>query len=267
MKTQYRTWWLPAVLAAGGILGFAAAGGYLVWGIIVSFVWAVCFYCWHRYDVSRLIKETDREIRRHICDEKDRAFLQAASAHRHDLMNEIQLLLGYLQLQKYDKVKEFADMMKEKAAQESALFHLGVPGLTLFLYELQTDRVLELVLEIEPGLQLDQLLSHPREFGNLLIDLIQSLRGCAVKGDSVPRLTLELYMKDGRLHAAAELAGENDRHQARARYNKWKAEAEKRWPQAEFVLKCHEHALQAAVSIPAAANFSERDGKVFHFFH
>jgi stage 0 sporulation protein B (sporulation initiation phosphotransferase) len=61
-------------------------------------------------------------------DKKDntKEFLHLLSQYRHDVMNQVQLLKGYLQLQKYDRLHSPLETLIEDAQRHSALSNL--PG-------------------------------------------------------------------------------------------------------------------------------------------
>ncbi|MDP4095653.1 Spo0B domain-containing protein [Paenibacillus sp. P96] len=56
----------------------------------------------------------------------------ALNHHRHDWMNDLQVLYGYIRMGKYDKSAECVERIKERAAQDSKLSKLGIPALIFF---------------------------------------------------------------------------------------------------------------------------------------
>ena len=58
---------------------------------------------------------------------------------RHDWMNELQLILGYIQLGKQDKAEEKIHEIIEKAGQNRALDRLLIPKTTIFLHLLNAE--------------------------------------------------------------------------------------------------------------------------------
>ena len=57
---------------------------------------------------------------------------------RHDYLNDLQLLLGYVQLRRYDKIAECVDMLKQRMAEDSRVSKLGHLGLAEALLTYRT---------------------------------------------------------------------------------------------------------------------------------
>jgi sensor histidine kinase regulating citrate/malate metabolism len=73
---------------------------------------------------------------------------------RHQWMNELQLLYGYLQLQKWDKLKPAVERIKAKALQESYVSRLGVAELTTYLLTFESGGK-SMTLDIELSEEVD----------------------------------------------------------------------------------------------------------------
>lgn len=139
------------------------------------------------------------------------AYMHAFSLFRHDWMNDIQLLVGYARLKKYDKLIKFTEMIKEKAAGESALFKLGIPRLTLFLYTFKTDaNSMRLHLRIEPELRLDQRLDRPEETAETVVRLVGHFSSSA-RGGNDGELHLQMFVEEGCLAILFRYEGEYER--------------------------------------------------------
>lgn len=104
---------------------------------------------------------------------KDELLMDVVNYLRHDWMNDIQVLYGYLRMNKVDKMIEFMETIKQKAARESLIAKLGVTELIVYL---QTFRVrcpmIQLEVEVEPGLQLQELPVDAGWVANLTIALL-----------------------------------------------------------------------------------------------
>jgi hypothetical protein len=262
MRTQIDTAWLPAVLAVGGLLGLAAAGGNIVWGIAASLVWTVCYGYFLTRKRSGMLRRTEMESAEPVCSDemKDRIFLRAVSLHRHDLINDIQLLQGYAQLGKIDKVRECIDMMKNKAAQETVLFHLGIPRLVLFLYRFSAEqRHVSLELELEPELYLDKSIPCAETFADLVIDWIETLQRYG-GADEMPFLSLEMFKQDGILHVFLEYEGSYDERSVRERYEQSARFIAGQWHGAAMDTEYSDRRLTARLQIPLAAEIQAEHG-------
>lgn len=219
---RYAAQWLPAILGAAGLWSLAAAAGWIGWGALAAMIWVAVFYLWKRIVMDKLPKRSQPGVEaQSLIDKKTESFLHTVSLHRHDLMNEIQLLLGYVQLKKYDKLRDFVEQMKDKAAQESVLFRLGAPQLVLYLYQLQADnRQLEVELEIEADLKLDQCVVDAHALGAWLIELVQLFEVYGVSEEEVNSLVLEMFKETGELHIYITFEGKYEVRSLRERYEK-----------------------------------------------
>ena len=261
MKTHNDAAWLPALLAAGGMLACAAAGGAYGWGIVASIVW-MAWYMWYLQRSVRTEPEAEAlpepvEQADRPTEDQDRAFVHTVSLHRHDWINQIQLLQGYAQLEKYDKVRECIDTMKDKAAQEGTLFQLGSPKLVLYLYRLLAEqRDFRLELELQPGLRLDYQIRHAEAFAGLVVEMIEALRlgmreGADEAGDS-RSLTVEMLVENGTLNVFLEYEGAYDRLYVRERYEQLMQNANIQWEGAETDVRSSERLLSVRLHIPLA---------------
>ncbi|MBP1156577.1 MULTISPECIES: Spo0B domain-containing protein [unclassified Paenibacillus] len=80
-------------------------------------------------------------------DNPDLRILRLFNHYRHDWMNDIQILMGYVQLKKYDKLSSLMEKIKDKVQQESYVSKLGIPHLIIHLLTFQAE-VKELTLDI-----------------------------------------------------------------------------------------------------------------------
>lgn len=74
--------------------------------------------------------------------------------HRHDWMNDLQVLFGYIQMNKQDKIKEYIHRLSDKLTRESLVSKLADPELVAYLLRFRAvcDR---LQLEVDPSGEID----------------------------------------------------------------------------------------------------------------
>lgn len=82
----------------------------------------------------------ERNLSERRLDEHRQLWIDTLSHARHDWLNDLQLLIGYVQLRKYDKLAECVDMLKQRLAEESRVSKLGHPGLVEALLTHKTRR-------------------------------------------------------------------------------------------------------------------------------
>jgi stage 0 sporulation protein B (sporulation initiation phosphotransferase) len=61
-------------------------------------------------------------------------FLHTLNIQRHDWMNDLQVIYGYIQLKKLDNLKASVEKINSKLLQDSHIAKLGNPEISLFLY-------------------------------------------------------------------------------------------------------------------------------------
>ncbi|ANF98049.1 Spo0B domain-containing protein [Paenibacillus bovis] len=81
--------------------------------------------------------------------------IEAFSHHRHDWMNDLQLLYGYIQLGNRDRLIENIERIKEQMMTDSRVSKLGIPPLIFYLQSFKAlNRDIQLEVEIEDGITL-----------------------------------------------------------------------------------------------------------------
>jgi stage 0 sporulation protein B (sporulation initiation phosphotransferase) len=87
-----------------------------------------------------------------------RQMIDLISHYRHDWMNDIQLLFGYISLKKYDKLDGCMDKIRTKALEESCIAKLGIPSLVASFISFRLYyHALTLELEMEQDINLASL--------------------------------------------------------------------------------------------------------------
>lgn len=130
----------------------------------------------------------EREL--HVQEQRlQQAAIRTLGHHRHDWMNELQVLYGYIQLGKPDKSIQCVERIKESIALDSRIAKLGIPSLVFYLQSYRTySTSLDLVIQVEEGLQLSDKLT-PETGEELTSMVMQTVRayqysGRAAQGDS-----------------------------------------------------------------------------------
>lgn len=140
--------------------------------------------------------------------------IRTLNHHRHDWMNELQVLYGYIRMQKPDKTVEYMEKIKGKMAEESKIAKLGEPTLVSYIQSFRTlTNAVQLKVEIEDGVTFKELPVDSVKIASSLIEIINAYRFAAVPKDGEASvLTMKLSMDQEALYAAfyyqGELAGE-----------------------------------------------------------
>lgn len=105
--------------------------------------------------------EVKGELDRQLEDQREASrseLLQTVGRLRHDWMNDIQVLAGYIQLRKYDYLLPYVEKIKAKMQNESSLAKLGVPSLIAYILTFRTEcKEFELEVELPEDIVLSQL--------------------------------------------------------------------------------------------------------------
>jgi stage 0 sporulation protein B (sporulation initiation phosphotransferase) len=120
--------------------------------------------------------------------------IRTLSHHRHDWMNDLQILYGYLRLKKPDKAVEIVDRIRERMENDSKISALGSAELSIYLLSFRTlcDHV-RLDFKVADGLQLDRMPFQMEKLTAVLIGIINSVRYRAVSpasGENLLHVTL-----------------------------------------------------------------------------
>jgi stage 0 sporulation protein B (sporulation initiation phosphotransferase) len=181
----HRSWW-SLVLFASWML---AAGAFL-WGLERRK---------HREHCDRLIEHAQLSS------------IRTLSHHRHDWMNELQILYGYLRLNKIDKAVDVVDRIRVRMEHDSKLSQIGIPELATYLLSFRTVcDTMRLEVDIQDGLHLDRLPYEAEELSKAVIGLVNAIRFRAVNsmiGENILKLTLR-HGGDGGLKIEMAYEGE-----------------------------------------------------------
>ncbi|WP_256756756.1 Spo0B domain-containing protein [Cohnella sp. WQ 127256] len=158
------------------------------WSLITFVLWT--------FAVGSLMGLLERRKHREHCDRlltrAQLSTIRTLSHHRHDWMNELQILYGYLRLNKPDKAVAVVDRIRERMEQESRISQIGIPELAAFLLSFRTVcDTLRLEVEIQDGLYLDRLSYAAEDLSKTIIGLVNVIRFRAVSpldGENVLRL-------------------------------------------------------------------------------
>lgn len=98
--------------------------------------------------------------------------------HRHDWMNDLQVLYGYIRMGKHERSVQYVERIKERVLEESRVAKLGVPSLVFYLQSFRTcSGDLQLSVHVEDQLQLETAIS-PEDGESLASAVIEFLDAC-----------------------------------------------------------------------------------------
>ncbi|WP_410514333.1 Spo0B domain-containing protein [Paenibacillus sp. BR2-3] len=144
--------------------------------ILVIWVAAVIGFSniWNRRHYERELRVQEQSLQQ--------AAIRTLNHHRHDWMNDLQVLYGYIQLGKPDKTVQTVERIKERIALDSRIAKLGVPSLVFYIQSFRTHRgSLELEVQVEEGLNLEDKLT-PEAGDELTSVIMQTVRAYQYSG-------------------------------------------------------------------------------------
>ncbi len=137
--------------------------------------------------------------------------IRTISHHRHDWMNELQIMYGYLRLNKPDRAAEIVERIRERMDNESRISGLGHAELSMFLLSYRTTcDQMRLEVQVQEGLSLERLSIDVDKLAGSLIGLIRLFQFRAVSSSrgAENMLRLTVSRSDDALRVELEYEGE-----------------------------------------------------------
>ncbi|UJF31991.1 Spo0B domain-containing protein [Paenibacillus hexagrammi] len=153
-----------------------------------------------KMQVSR-VQEAAIEEQRRKETEYHSNVLQIVNRMRHDWMNDIQILFGYIQLKKFDNLQPYMEKIKTSMQQESNLSKLGIPALItyLFMFRVQS-KSLQLEIGLDQEVNLQQLPVRSSLIQQVVQKTVELLQRYSMAGDEeIGVISLEFDIQDDHL--------------------------------------------------------------------
>jgi stage 0 sporulation protein B (sporulation initiation phosphotransferase) len=139
----------------------------------LTIIAGVCGYAFYRYERSRLEEQARQELNEQE-NESQLNILQIVNRLRHDWMNDIQVLFGYIQLKKYDNLPTYMEKIRYSMQQESLLSKLGIPALITYILKFRAQaKAIQLEIGLEQEISLHNLPVQPGLIVNLVYDTVE----------------------------------------------------------------------------------------------
>ncbi|MDB5053449.1 MAG: putative sporulation initiation phosphotransferase [Bacilli bacterium] len=164
-----------------------------IWiSLLLAVLFVVCSVC---------IFLTYKEERRQLQTIKEQLIIDLVSHYRHDWMNDIQLLFGYVSLKKYDKLDDCMDKIRNKALQESCVAKLGIPSLVAFFITFRLHYTMfDLELEMDQDINLAALPLDTVKVSKFVQDMVKLFHSHALLSDEEPNvLSLQFDLEEDAL--------------------------------------------------------------------
>ncbi|MFD0694099.1 Spo0B domain-containing protein [Paenibacillus sp. GCM10027628] len=168
--------------------------------VALLLITVLCGYTAFKLEASRLHEKWSQELQRQE-NQNDSNVLQIVNRLRHDWMNDMQLLFGYIQLKKFDNLQPYMEKIKMNMQQESNLSKLGIPSLIayLLLFRVQS-KSLQLEIELDQEVNLGQLPLREGLIETMVRKTVELFKQYAASGgDECGVLSLEFDVQEDSL--------------------------------------------------------------------
>jgi len=125
--------------------------------------------------------------------------IRTMNHHRHDWMNDLQIISGYIQLKKHDKLVRSVERIRDRMHAESKVAKLGIPTLVLFFQSFRTTcNEIQLEIDIVDELNLAEIpLTVPQEtLSRAVQEMVWATRQCAVPTIGEPQILYIMFEKN-----------------------------------------------------------------------
>lgn len=159
-KTVRKYLWLAALILTVLIFVFSTHN-------VITALCMICIgtiiYVYYYYEKKSIQEHYNEQLH-----QKEQDQLNMLSVQRHDAMNDVQVLLGYLRLDKKDKCIEYVEKIKKRAHSQSVIAKLNDYQLVNYINNLKTcNFTVEFDIEI-----LSDNLKWKNEYSLFMIDVI-----------------------------------------------------------------------------------------------
>lgn len=144
-----------------------------LWLLAVFVVWltlaSVYWICSERKAYESRIEMSNAAIQQ--------TAIRTLNHHRHDWMNDLQVIYGYIRMNKTDRTVQYVEQIRDRMLTESKIAKLGIPSLVLFIQSFRTlTHSLVIDLEIDGELNLAELNVDGEACAKTIIEVINAYR-------------------------------------------------------------------------------------------
>ncbi|REE69488.1 sensor kinase SpoOB-type protein [Paenibacillus taihuensis] len=127
--------------------------------------------------------------------------IRTLNHHRHDWMNDLQVIYGYIRMNKTDRTVQYVEQIRERMMTESKIAKLGIPSLVLFIQSFRTlTHSLVIDWDIDGELNLADLNVDGEACAKTIIEVINAYRYTVQPGlGDAATLCIDLLEEDRKL--------------------------------------------------------------------
>ncbi len=143
--------------------------------LVALLVLLVLIYVGHTFILSQFMDSTTqhRKSSSEYLDDLKNQNIKLVDHMRHEFLNHFQVVTGYIQLQKLEKVTGYLQQVKVQSYHDSSLSRLGIPSLIHYLLHLRTqESLMNIDWEISKDLHTEALIIDQETFSEFVQVLI-----------------------------------------------------------------------------------------------
>ena len=153
--------------------------GYSFW-VLASIILVLLAWIWISLKHNRQLKKILAETREAQYGE----IIRTIDHHRHDWMNDVQVLFGYIQLHKHEKLLNYIGRMNEQMRYDGLISKLGIPFLVAYLVGFRANsNSLLLDVRIEQEIKLVNLGERGIRVANLIVAFVEAYKLASGHGE------------------------------------------------------------------------------------
>ena len=138
---------------------------FMGWTVLAALFWIWCERKEHSWRMERSLNTLQT------------ASIRTLNHHRHDWMNDLQVLFGYIRMNKADKSVQYIEQIRDRMIVESKISKLGIPSLVTFMQSFRTmTHSLQLEVIVEDELNIAELPIDGELAAETIVELMNAYR-------------------------------------------------------------------------------------------
>lgn len=213
--TSYYIWFILSFAAV--IIAVVTSYPVIVRLILVALAAGAAYAGMRGYNrIHQVKRNSDQPNEANEAIKHEQLLLQMMGRMRHDLLNDLQILFGYIQLKKYDNLQASMEKIRGRILQDSNLFKLGIPSLIIYLLSSRCNiKEFELDIDLEEEINLAKLPINPEWIIIIIkemIHLFQKTVAHRAEMDFANMLSIQFVPDDGALLLDFVFRGNYNQH-------------------------------------------------------
>jgi stage 0 sporulation protein B (sporulation initiation phosphotransferase) len=157
-------------------------------------------------------KRQQEKLLTEMKEKKDLELIRTLDHHRHDWMNDVQVLFGYIQLNKREKLLAYIERLGDQMKREGLISKLGIPFLVSYFISFRAStNLLVLNVNLDKEISLAGLGEQGSRTAQLIITIVEAYRCAAGIGEGdANTLSITMDMADQQLFIEFEYNGKYD---------------------------------------------------------